>query len=131
MTSLYTNFIKYDVYIVLLAKLAVSLTEEDRKHLREVYESLESNVPKSYDDYPTKRKKLAIKIHEIQDLMDKGQWRWWRTWEQWDNVRLPICYCFECHYPVRLQKTVSLSSGKLQKLDCDMCGLNHFNARYD
>ena len=93
-------------------------------------EQLESNVPKSYDDYPTKRKKLAVHIHEIDDLMQRGVWRWWRTWDAWDNVRNPQTYCFECHYPVRLAKKVSLT-GKLLQLYCDHCNLMHFDAKYD
>ena len=111
--------------------ISTILSDEERERLRAIYDALPSNVPKVYESYPVKRKKLAKIIHEIQELMNAGEWEHWYSWTAWDPVRMPITYCFVCLYPVKLVKFVNPMTGKLLKLKCDHCDLVHFDSKYD
>lgn len=107
------------------------LSNEEKERLRGIYEALPSNVPKVYEPYPVKRKKLAKVIHDIDLLIEKGEWTHWRSWASWDFSRLPISYCFVCLHPVKLKPSLNQYSGKLVKLECEHCGLIHFDSKYD
>ena len=87
--------------------MATVLSNEDRERLRAIYDALPSNVPKAYEPYPGKRKKLAKVIHDIDELMQAGEWSHWKSWASWDFTRLPITYCFVCMWPVKLRQLLN------------------------
>lgn len=107
------------------------LSVQEKERLREIWEDLPPSLPKVYEEYPKKRAKLAKAVYYIDDKIKKGIWPYWVSWSKWDSERLPITYCFECQWPVRLKPTVNQSTGELKKLECAICGLIHFDSRYD
>jgi hypothetical protein len=96
--------------------------------MKAIYDDLPV-MPKQFEDYLTKRKKLARVIKEIQTLMDKNQWSYWRTWDKWNTERYPV-FCFECGYPVKVRTEVSVSR-KLKKIDCPVCEVIMWDSKHD
>ena len=106
--------------------LSLSIEERQKR-----WDELESSVPpRVLEPYPVKRKKLAVAIKEIDDLINRRVWTHWPSWSKWDFMRMPITYCFECLYPARLIPTIS-PQGKLKMLKCEACELIHYDSKYD
>lgn len=110
---------------------AITISIDERDKLREQYAQLESCVPKVYEPYPEKRKKLAKAIHIIDQCIKEKTWDHWTSWDKWDFSRLPLTFCFVCLYPAKLRPTVNPMTHELKKLECEICELIHYDSRYD